>query len=112
LASYRIIQECLTNVARHANATSVDVDLQLCTTAPEIAAGADPAIRIRIEDDGVGMPRDLRFGFGLLGVSERVRKFGGNLKIINGSRAGTLIEATIPLACHSKLEIAESWTPR
>ena len=63
-------------------------------------AGADESDQhdVSIEDDGVGLPADLRFGFGLLGMSERIRKLGGHFNVRGGSHAGALIEAVIPLA--------------
>jgi two-component system sensor histidine kinase UhpB len=44
------------------------------------------------------LPEGFRFGFGFLGMSERVRKLGGQLKIANGVNKGTLIEALIPVS--------------
>ncbi|MEJ0095073.1 MAG: ATP-binding protein [Methylocella sp.] len=99
LATYRIVQECLTNVARHAKAQFVRVAVQWLGPKEGAAAEHDiHCIQVSIEDDGIGLPPDLRFGFGLLGMSERVRKLGGRLTIGNGPHAGTLIEAIIPLA--------------
>ncbi|MGO9134250.1 MAG: ATP-binding protein, partial [Methylovirgula sp.] len=92
LTGYRIIQECLTNVARHSKAKSVAIAFALSVTAKD----AKPDISITIEDDGIGLPCDFRFGFGFLGMSERVRKLGGRLDIDKGRRGGTLIRATIP----------------
>jgi two-component system sensor histidine kinase UhpB len=89
LAIYRVVQECLTNVARHSKAKNIRI---------AIKTRADRSISIRIIDDGVGLPRDFRFGFGLLGMSERVRKLHGRLKVSNGTKSGTLIEVTIPSA--------------
>ncbi len=88
LTSYRIVQECLTNVVRHSKAKGVRVAMEFCSGA---------SLRLSIEDDGVGLPREFKFGFGFLGMSERVRKLGGSLKIGGGARAGTRIEALIPL---------------
>ncbi len=99
LAAYRMVQECLTNVARHAKAKSVRIAMQWLGPKDDASARDKPcSIRLSIEDDGVGLPPDLRFGFGLLGMSERVRKLGGRLNVGNGSHAGALIEAVIPLA--------------
>jgi two-component system, NarL family, sensor histidine kinase UhpB len=89
LAIYRVIQECLTNVARHSKAKKVQISIRRRT---------DQSISIRIADDGVGLPHDFRFGFGFLGMSERVRKLCGRLKVSSGRKNGTLIEVTIPSA--------------
>ena len=59
--------------------------------------GAHRDALIRISDDGVGLSRDCRVGFGFLGMSERVRKLGGRLSVSNGREKGTLIEVFIPL---------------
>ncbi len=101
LTSYRIVQECLTNVARHAKARRVRVALEIDDNHKDqrSASAAGPrALRVSIEDDGVGLPPDFRFGFGFLGMSERVRKLGGQLHVANGASAGALIEAVIPVA--------------
>ncbi len=92
LTSYRVVQECLTNAARHSKARSVRITMDICPSAsPE-----GRAIRLAIEDDGVGLPDDFRYGFGFLGMSERVRKLGGHLNI-GRAATGTLIEALIPI---------------
>lgn len=100
LTSYRIVQECLTNVARHARAKTVRVSLEYGAREPEgtIALPRNRAIRVSVEDDGVGLAADFRFGFGFLGMSERIRKLGGQFKVSRGRYAGTVIEAIIPLA--------------
>ncbi len=103
LTSYRIIQECLTNVARHSKAKSVSVMLSI---NGEGAADAMPHIRILVEDDGIGLAEDFRFGFGFLGMSERLRKLGGRLEIGKGTCSGTLISAFIPLATQARAATA------
>jgi two-component system sensor histidine kinase UhpB len=95
LTSYRIIQECLTNVARHSQARAMQIVLRYNSNA------ATPNISIKVEDDGIGLPAGFRFGFGFLGMSERVRKLGGQFRIansgsVNALTKGTLIEAIIP----------------
>jgi two-component system sensor histidine kinase UhpB len=87
LTIYRVVQECLTNVARHSKAKNVQIAIKI---------SPDQSMFIRVADDGVGLSRDFRFGFGFLGMSERVRKLNGRLKVSNGRKNGTLIEVTIP----------------
>ena len=87
LAIYRIVQECLTNVARHSRATKVHIMMK---------ADENRNALIRISDDGIGLSGDCRVGFGFLGMSERVRKLGGRLNVSNGREKGTLIEVFIP----------------
>ncbi|WP_395666193.1 ATP-binding protein [Methylocella sp.] len=103
LTAYRIAQEGLTNVARHSGADSVCVSMEVAR-AP---SGAEE-IRLAVEDDGVGPPPELRYGYGLLGMSERVRKLDGRLTIKEGEAGGTRIEAVIPLAPQR----AQNETPR
>lgn len=88
-AVYRIAQEALTNVARHARATRVQLRLA-------VAAGM---LTLRIVDDGIGLsaeaePRADR-GLGLLGIRERVRALGGTCTIV--SQSGLRLEVLIPI---------------
>lgn len=87
---YRALQESLTNVARHANARNVQVDL---------IVGADE-LSLEIVDDGVGLaPRALEKAqsFGLRGLGERARRVGGWLDVSRGAR-GTCVLLSMPLA--------------
>jgi signal transduction histidine kinase len=84
---YRIVQEALTNCARHAHAQHVRIEI----------AAADRELRLRVADDGVGMARTTgRIGFGLRGMEERARELGGRLTISTAERGGTLLAVTIP----------------
>jgi signal transduction histidine kinase len=86
---YRIVQECLTNVARHAQAGRVSVVL-----------GRDrDAIHLHIEDDGRGMDvnRPVR-GLGMLGMRERVEALGGSLSVTASPGKGTAINVVVPVA--------------
>jgi len=84
-AIYRITQEALTNVARHAHAGRVRV---------ELAADAD-GLRLQVDDDGVGIQalREAR-GIGLTGIGERVRALGGTLAVRSGG--GTQLLVSLP----------------
>ncbi len=88
LTIYRIVQECLTNVARHSKANRVDIVVDILPSQQMI---------LRISDNGVGLPAGFRFGFGLLGMSERARNLNGNLKVSNRRGGGTIVEVAIPL---------------
>ncbi len=90
LALYRVVQECLTNAARHAGARCVEVRVTR-------RGGAAPEVRVVVRDDGRGIPPGLRFGFGLLGMSERVRALHGRLSIGNGTLGGAEIAVAMPL---------------
>lgn len=83
---YRVVQEALTNVVRHANAQAVDV-------AVTATAGA---VSVEIRDDGHGFAADSRgAGFGLEGMRERVHLAGGNVRIESGDE-GTRVRAELP----------------
>jgi signal transduction histidine kinase len=91
IALYRIAQEALTNVTKHASATRA-----------KIALGRNNGYAcLRIADDGVGINPDVLTrlqGYGIIGMRERVRQLGGTLTIERGPNAhGTIINARIPL---------------
>ena len=86
---YRVLQESLVNIGRHAQATRVGIAL-VCSRN---------AISIEIDDDGVGMApalRNRRKTFGLLGMKERVEMLGGTLTIISQIGTGTKVVASMP----------------
>jgi signal transduction histidine kinase len=86
---YRIVQEALTNVAKHANAATVELSVRF----------AEHAVLIAVSDDGVGFDPagEPDGGFGLTGMRERVDLAGGELSVLPGSRAGTVVRARLPL---------------
>ncbi|HVG76934.1 MAG TPA: ATP-binding protein, partial [Patescibacteria group bacterium] len=84
---YRVIQEALTNVARHARAT--DVDVRLITDEREV--------RITVEDNGRGIDADTSPHMGWLGMRERITALGGQLAIGSGHTHGVRLDAQIPL---------------
>lgn len=88
LALYRLVQEALTNIFRHARATHASVVLS--------RAGTPPEIRLRIQDDGIGIDPALPAGLGLTGMRERVRGLGGRLSFGVAPGGGGLIEAALP----------------
>jgi signal transduction histidine kinase len=84
---YRVVQEALTNCARHAKANKVAV------TVRSLRRG----IMIRIHDDGVGFDlKSSRGGLGLLGMQERVKALCGNLRMSSGRLKGTTIQMWLP----------------
>jgi two-component system sensor histidine kinase UhpB len=93
LTIYRIVQEALTNVFRHAGATSVDVSIE---PAEALRDGRGCA-RVRISDNGRGMEPGHRLGFGLIGMRERILALGGTLNVASGE-GGVTVEALIPTA--------------
>ena len=88
---FRVLQELLTNVARHAGASSVKVS---------ISAGRN-GLRLSVADDGHGLPVGWEGkGYGLLGIRERVERHGGKVGIVSGV-SGTTITLTFPMAGES-----------
>jgi signal transduction histidine kinase len=85
---YRIVQEALTNVAKHARAVAVELSVRC----------AEHDLLIAVTDDGVGFdpPGDLDGGFGLTGMRERVDLAGGELTVLPGSGGGTVVRARLP----------------
>lgn len=88
IAVYRLVQEALTNVAKHAGATRVSVEVREATGR----------LHITVRDDGRGFdPDGVERGFGLAGMRERVALAGGTLEIESGP-AGTTLRAQVPAA--------------
>jgi len=89
-ALFRIFQELLTNVARHANATRVDVKLE---------DADDGALRLTVADNGRGIRSaeyESRTSLGFIGLRERVLAFGGALDVKGEEGKGTSVSVTIP----------------
>jgi len=98
LALYRITQEALTNIRKHAQATGVRVDLTFDSET----------VRLEVTDDGQGfeVPASLtelaqRDNFGLMGIQERVWAVGGMLSIQSAPGRGTQLRVTMPIANES-----------
>lgn len=90
-ALFRVLQESLTNVARHAQASRVTVRLQHLPTE----------MLLVVKDDGRGLPEAATGGkktYGLLGMQERVKLLGGTLDVSGSPGKGTRIEVSLPLA--------------
>jgi len=87
-ALFRVLQESLTNVARHAAASHVEVALGF----------ADQCWTLSIRDDGAGFVHDpgRRGDIGLVGMRERAQILGGQFSVTTAPGAGTLIEVRIP----------------
>jgi len=86
VAAYRIVQEALTNVVRHAQAQSCSVRLRLGN-----------ALDVEVRDDGVGLPSGGRAGVGLTSLRERTAELGGTCQIDSAPGRGTCIRARLPL---------------
>ena len=91
IAFYRIAQEALTNIERHANATRISIDLR----------GHKTGATMRIRDNGRGMPAGRNHtGLGLRNMQERIEQLDGTLNIRSqrGGESGTEIEVRVPLS--------------
>jgi two-component system sensor histidine kinase UhpB len=90
---FRIVQECLTNIVRHAQANQASISLKLLQTS---ATGK--VLRLQVTDDGQGCETDrIKTGFGLLGMKERINSLGGEFSIRTQLQQGMSITASIPL---------------
>lgn len=87
LTLYRVAQEGLTNVRKHARASRVDVVLDY--SRPQI-------VRLSVQDNGVGKSAVVGDGFGLIGMRERVQMLGGRLTIESDTGKGFGLETAVP----------------
>jgi signal transduction histidine kinase len=94
LMLYRLVQEALTNIARHARATRVEIRIDAGQST-----SAARCIEILIADNGVGDDlRAPRLGLGLIGMRERVSALGGSISLASERGAGFQVKATVPMA--------------
>jgi hypothetical protein len=73
---YRVVQEAVTNVIKHAHATTLSV----------VTAMRDQAVTIEVSDDGIGFPDNVSLGRGLTGMSDRSRALDGRLDVLREGR--------------------------
>ena len=103
IALFRVLQETLTNVYRHAGAQTVDVRLR----------SSNGDVRMTVSDDGKGIPQEIlakfregaALGIGLAGMRERLAEFGGRIQV-ESSGAGAVVEAVIPTKPKAKRRTA------
>jgi signal transduction histidine kinase len=86
---YRVVQEALTNCAKHAHAGNIRIEVY----------GRTDSVSVTIQDDGVGFVLETaqQKGLGLVGIQERVRELGGRVSIISHLGKGTILKAEIPV---------------
>ena len=98
---YRIVQESLTNIAKHANASHVTIDFDVVDdiTIGDTDSMPVTALRFSIRDDGVGMDQKPARGrgLGLIGIRERASALGGEMSMQTMSGQGLAIIVTLPL---------------
>ena len=107
LTIYRIIQEALTNVFRHARATEVRITVEPAfwrqTGTGLTGTGAT---KVSVRDNGAGLPIDHKQGLGMIGMRERVLALGGAMTVAS-TRQGVTVEALVPNSSR-QLQAAES----
>ena len=84
---YRVVQEALTNCARHAHATRIEIALRFERNTLDLT----------VSDDGVGIDPGRSRGMGLIGIEERVRELHGAVHVGAHTPAGTVLRVTIPV---------------
>lgn len=84
---FRIAQEALHNIQKHANANAVEITVR----------ASDTWLSVTVQDDGRGFQPGRGHGLGLTGMHERAESLGGSVKISSGPGKGTLIEVALPL---------------
>ena len=102
LALYRITQEALTNVARHAEAQHVEIDLHF----------GSESVTLRIHDDGKGLRPEDRLkpdSLGIVGMTERAELLGGSCRVLPGNGRGTLVVVEIPQKTEVHLPSRTEW---
>ncbi len=95
-AIYRVVQESLHNVAKHAQAQNVNIQMDR----------QGETLKLVIEDDGVGIravSNPLRPSFGMAGMQERVITLGGEMKVVSHKGEGTKISVTVPVPARQKV---------
>jgi len=88
---YRIVQEALTNVAKHARAGEVAVTLNSCPVRE------GDGLELQIKDNGIGMPEAVTGGLGLRGMRERAEALGGTFELHNAPEGGVRVRIRIPM---------------
>jgi signal transduction histidine kinase len=99
-ALYRIVQEALTNVARHADASEVELALKL----------DGDHLYLHVRDNGRGLPASVgeTRSYGLMGIKERAQTLGGRANIYSPTQGGTIVEIIIPVARYREARRAKA----
>jgi signal transduction histidine kinase len=100
LAAYYVVCEALTNTAKHAHASVVDIQVET----------GEGVLHVRVRDDGHG-GADLARGSGLIGLKDRVEALGGRISLRSPPGAGTAMEIALPLTDPRRPEPPRSHQP-
>jgi signal transduction histidine kinase len=90
MAVFRIFQEMLSNVGRHAQASAIDIAIEV----------HEEVLELRVQDNGVGATRqalEAPTAYGVMGMRERARQLGGKLAIVSQPGQGSCLRLAIPL---------------
>ena len=93
VAAYRIVGEALTNVTRHAHATSATLRL----------VSAMDQLLVEVTDDGTGISPEAQAGVGLVSLRERAAELGGRCEVLCPAGGGTVVRAWLPLVPHTQV---------
>ena len=104
VATYRLIQESLTNISRHARASSVTIDVAVVRDAD-----AGPLLKLDVQDDGIGADVSSldMMGLGMIGIHERVRSLNGKCDFISAPGKGMHIAVSIPFSHGREVELED-----
>ncbi|HXE64866.1 MAG TPA: sensor histidine kinase [Bryobacteraceae bacterium] len=97
---YRVVQEAMTNAARHSGASRIDVVIGF--------SGVEAVGSVTDNGQGFEATEGRRSGLGLIGMEERLRELGGNLRVISSSGTGTRIEFRVPGTAAPSYSYAEN----
>lgn len=101
LMLFRVVQESVTNILRHAQATRIDVDLVV----------SKQKILLTIKDNGIGLTEEAasgRSGFGIIGIKERVRFWGGESSFSGLSGQGSCVSVCVPVKSGNQARTSDS----
>jgi CheY-like chemotaxis protein len=97
ISLFRVVQECLTNIHRHANSRTALVRMHI----------GEEKLTVEVIDQGKGSGREFMAGMGIKGIRERLNELGGNLEIVPTAE-GTTVRATLRVAGVGRQKAAES----
>ena len=91
---YRVLQEALTNIAKHAQASRVWVELNV----------EEDTVHLIVQDNGRGLQSPENKGIGITGMEERLSLVGGKLRLYSPAEGGTILSASLPIRTHPATE--------